>query len=294
MTMIELVASLALFVIIFGTLLTILDSATTLWSSSHSQESERSVAKNMLDVLSDDLENAVTDNGVPSNTLAVAYPTFVLDSRTNQPLGDVQILLQFARHAKPQTSGRTATDIPLSLDAVFYTLYGNALFRHAIPLSYTRISDAKPLGELLNEKRTRVENSALHAAIVGYAKDPANHSQPAAKWSYSLLAERLDILSMLASLPEAYARKPPDSRQISPAQTGGSTVSEPPLYDYLKSDVLPDHIDIALRLHNEEDWATLLRLENDSSDKAEKQRQNLGLCFSKRITFPSQGGSRLP
>jgi hypothetical protein len=295
MTLIELVASLALFVIIFGSLLTITNTATSLWSSSRSQQHEQAIGQNILELLSDDLQHAVTDSVTPSMTNAPAAPTFILDSRTNQPASGVQIVLQFARHAKPQSRVNTPTGIPLSVDAVFYTLVDNALFRHVIPLAYTSFADAEPLGELLDAQRANIDNKALHTDILGYVKDPdpEHHTQPTADWSYALLAERIDILALPAALPEAFAIKS-KSHQSAPAQMTAAGIPQPPEYDYLSTDVLPDHIEIALRLHSEESWAILQRLQNDTSDEANTQRQVLGLRFSKRITFPAQGGSRLP
>jgi len=291
MTMIELIAALALFVIVLGSLLTILNSATSLWSSSRSQQREQAAAQNLIDLLTDDLQNAVTDSGVPSNTLTVAKPTFILDSRTNAPAEEVLIMLQFARHASPHTLGRAPSGIPLSLDAVFYTFVGNALFRHVIPLSYPTFDQAKPLGDLLDEQRVKVDNTSLHAKILEALANPA--VQPSANWSYSVLATRIDVMGMLAALPEVYVRKTLFHKTREPQQTAAG-LPLPPEYDYLETDVLPDHLDVALRLHNEEDWNTLQQLSGKATADADRKRELLGLKFSKRITFPSQGGSRLP
>jgi type II secretory pathway component PulJ len=295
MTMIELVAALALFVVILGALLTIMNTATSLWSSSRSQQREQSVGQSVLEILTDDLQHAVTDSGTPTNTTGTVPPTFILDSRTNQPASDVQIVLQFARHAKRRASTGTTAGTPLSLDAVFYTFVNNALFRHVIPLSYeTTFADAKPLGELLDGQRSKVEAPTLHAEILKYLKDPTKTTPAGCDWSFTLLAERIDLLNLPATLPEAYARKPPYSHPIRLAYQSATGLLMPAEYDYLETDVLPDHIDVAIRLHSEEDWAALARLQNDSSEEACNQMQHLGLLFSKRIAFPAQGGSRLP
>jgi len=292
MTMIELIAALALFVIVLGSLLTILNSATTLWSSSRSQQREQAAAQSLIDLLTDDLQNAVTDSGVPSNTLAVAMPTFILDSRTNATANEVLIMLQFARHAIPHTQGTSPSGIPVSLDAVFYTFAGNALFRHVIPLSYATFDQAEPLGELLDKQRAKVKDKILlHDQILKALSDPT--IKPSADWSYSVLATRIDVLGMLAALPEVYVRKTNFQKATEARQTADG-LSLPPEYDYLETDVLPDRLDVALRLHNEEDWNTLQRLDGQSTDEADRKRQLLGLKFSKRITFPAQGGSRLP
>jgi len=292
MTMIELVAALALFIIVLGSLLTILNSATSLWSSSRSQQREQAAAQSLIDLLTDDLQNAVTDSGVPTNnTPTAAKPTFVLDSRTNAPADDVLIMLQFARHAIPHAQGTSPSGIPVSLDAVFYTFAGNALFRHVIPLSYPTFAQAEPLGDLLDEQRAKVENGTLHDQILKALSDPA--IKPSADWSYSVLATRIDVLGMLAAIPEAFVRKTLFHKTADARQTAAG-LSLPPEYDYLETDVLPDRLDVALRLHSEEDWNTLQRLDGQSTDEADRKRQLLGLKFSKRITFPAQGGSRLP
>ena len=61
-TLIELVAALSLFVVILGVLMTILNSATDLWSASRSQKKDLSAALAITDLIADDLYQAVTDN----------------------------------------------------------------------------------------------------------------------------------------------------------------------------------------------------------------------------------------
>jgi len=291
MTMIELVAALALFVVILGALLTIMNTATSLWSTARGQQREQAVGRQILDLLTDDLQHAVTD--APSNGVSsLPPPTFILDTRTNQTASGVQIVLQFARHAKRQTFPPAQSGTPLSLDAVFYTYFDNALFRHAIPLSVD-YADPKTLGKLLDDQRPDVESKPLHEDILKYVRDPTRNPPPAPDWSFSLLAERIDLLDLPATLPEAFARKP-KSKLRAAASTSATGFYRPPQYNYLETDVLPDRIDVALRLHSAEDWATLQRLQNDSSAEADRTQDRLGLRFSKQITFPAQGGSRLP
>ncbi len=293
MTMIELVAALGLFVVILGALLTIMNTATSLWSTSRSQQREQTVGRNILDLLTDDLQNAVTDRATPTNVgSSLLPPSFILDTRTNQPPSGVQIVIQFARHAKRQTLTPPQPGTPLSLDAVFYTFVDNALFRHAIPLSVD-YADPKPLGKLLSDKRPDVVNKSLHENILKYVKDPTRNAPPTSSGTYALLAERIDLLDLPATLPEAFARTP-KSRLRAAASTSATGLYTPPQYEYLEADVLPDRIDVALRLHSAEDWATLDRLQNDTSDEADNTRKLLGVFLSKQITFPAQGGSRLP
>ncbi len=279
MTMVELVAALALGVIIIGSLLTVLDSATNLWSSSRSQQREQIVADTLSGIIAADLWEAVTDNGTPTNS-AVAKPTFYLDTpASNAAPGEVKIILGFVRTASPRT---LATGLDgsrrLSLDAVFYTVYDNALFRHVLPLAYTAsFAEPEPLGELLNVARQTVDNSAsLHSDLLAANRDPSHGVS--AEWTCSLLAERLE-LGLTATLPAPYADGAPGSEN--------TTVTA------LKAYVLPDSIDLAFCLYSEEDWSAYQQLRNDSSDAALRKKRLLGLLGSKKFTFPTKGGSRL-
>ena len=83
MTLIELIAALALFVIILGSLLTVMNTATSLWSSSRSQNRERATAENLAGLVFDDLYEAVADNGVahdPHPLIEVGQATFLVGS----------------------------------------------------------------------------------------------------------------------------------------------------------------------------------------------------------------------
>lgn len=286
MTLIELIAALALFVIILGSLLTVMNAATSLWSSSRSQSQEQATADNLASLVFDDLYEAVTDNGVATNSAAAQLKTtFTMESPpTNAAPNEVFIVLGFVRHASPRTLADESLvpdpALRLSLDAVFYTYYNNALFRHVIPLAYkTSFADAEPLGELLEERRSQVKQ-ADHGNILSSTKDPAQPSS--VKWTCQLLAERIE-LGLLATLPgntvmnKGYSQ---ESVTLSEVETG----------------MLPDQLDLAFALYSEEDWATyqLLKQKQDTSDKAVLKRQQLGVLFSKRITFLTKGGSRLP
>lgn len=279
MTMVELVAALALFVIILGSLLTVLDSATNLWSASRSQQREQLVADTVAGILAADLCEAVTDNGTPTNSTAVK-PTFYLQTpASNAAPGEVTIVLGFVRTASPRTLA-TGIDgsLRLSLDAVFYTVYDNALFRHVLPLAYTAsFAEPEPLGELLNATRQAVDNSAsLHSDLLAANRDPS-HSV-SAEWTCSLLAERVE-LGVTATLPASYADV--------------SSGSESATVTALKAFVLPDSIDLAFCLYSEEDWSAYQQIRNDTSDAALRKKRLLGLLGSKKFTFPTKGGSRL-
>jgi len=283
MTLIELIAALALFVIILGSLLTVMNTATSLWSSSRSQNRERTTAENLASLVFDDLYEAVTDNGVATNSAAAQLkPTFIMESPPTNTPNEVFIVLGFVRHASPRTlADKSLVPDPalrLSLDAVFYTYYNNALFRHVIPLAYkTSFADAEPLGELLEELRNKVKQ-ADHGNILSSAKDPAQPSS--VKWTCQLLAERIE-LGLLATLPG-------NTVMNTGASPESVTLSE------VEAGVLPDQLDLAFALYSEEDWAAYQPLKLDTSDKAVLKKQQLGVLFSKRITFLTKGGSRLP
>lgn len=280
LTMVELVAALGLFVLILGCLLTVMDTATSLWSSSRSQQTESANAETIAQIIDDDLCEAVTDDGIPTNSASAGItPAFILSSPpTNAAPGDVRIVLGFARHASPRTYVADKSATRLSLDAVFYTCYQNALFRHTIPLSYSSYDKPETLGELLDACRSKVENTSIHEKILTSVQDL--NTTVSAAWSYLLLSERAEI-ELLATLPSACVRN---------AAANGGDVS---LSDF-EATALPDRIDLAVRCYNAADWADYQGLKNNTTAEAELKKRRLGTVTSKRITFPAKGGSRLP
>jgi type II secretory pathway pseudopilin PulG len=305
-TLIELVAALSLMVVILGILMTILNSATNLWGSSRNQKKDlTAIATSITDLIADDLYQAVTDNSIPTNSTAEApeYPSFILETPTNAAPNDVVVLLAFARRSSsrvpapgPSSTGNTR----LSLDAVFYTYYRYALFRHAIPL-YNNLNDPQPLGTLLYELLDSVRDAGTHNNIITVLQDPTQSSN--AKWQYSLLAEYAEP-SLNALIPEQFVRKQEqgfpnmveDSDKRPIIDDGTMKLMLPPIYNRLTADVLPDQIDVALHIFNEQDWERYISLlqkqlpENEFGFHA----SNLGTLISRRITLPQAGGSRLP
>ncbi len=280
MTMVELVAALALFVLILGSLLTILNTATSLWPSSHSQQQEQTAAENITGSIADDLYEAVTDCGIPTNNASAEIkPTFLLSTPpSNSTPNQVVVVLGFARHASPRTYTENKNAVRLSLDAVFYTSYKNALFRHAIPLSYRSYIDPEPLGDLLETARNKVANEALHDDILKSLSDPS--VEPLSAGSYQMLAERAEIEGV-ATLPQNWVQK---------QGSGTETVS----LGKCEACALPDRLDLALRIYSQEDWETYQTLKSDNSDAANLKKRHLGVLLTKRFTFPAKGGSRLP
>ena len=119
---------------------------------------------------------------------------------------------------------------------------------------------------------------ADHGNILSSAKDPAQPSS--VKWTCQLLAERVE-LGLYATLPGNTVMDTGYSQE-------SVTLSE------VVTGVLPDKLDLAFALYSEEDWAAYQPLKQDTSDKAVLKKQQLGVLFSKRITFLTKGGSRLP
>lgn len=302
-TLIELVAALSLFVVILGVLMTILNSATDLWSASRSQKKDPSAGLAITDLIADDLYQAVTDNSIPNNSTAEApeHPSFILETPTNAAPDVVVVLLAFVRRSSSRVPapGPSGTgDTRLSLDAVFYTYYRYALFRHAIPL-YNNLNDPQPLGALLDELLDSVRNTKTHDGIIASLQDPTQSSD--AKWQYSLLAEYVEP-SLNALIPEQFVRKQeqefPNMIENSDEwvfiDDGNMKLTSPPTYDRLTTDVLPDQIDVALHLFDEQDWAKYELLRDQDTKDARYQIKTLGTFVSRRITLPQAGGSRLP
>lgn len=286
MTLLELVAALALFVIILGSLLMLLNAATSLWSESRNQNKEQATAQNVLDLISDDLRHAVTDDA-PDPT---AKPSFVMESPPTNPTPDeVTVLLGFARHAGSAPADSQLSSAPsLAVEAVFYTLCGNALYRHVVtlPFTYDGTTENKTLGDRLAECGSELDK-ALHEKIYLRAKvkanllDPVEPTQPAGcQWACSLLAENARI-ELRTALPRKYTLSESKETLI-PVVV--DTASDSREFRYLETRVLPDRIDIAIGIQTEES----LNQPSQAADGTGYQ------SCSQRITFPTQGGSRLP
>jgi len=279
MTMVELVAALALFVIILGSLLTVMDTASDLWSSPRSQQEEQTIAETVTSLMADDLYEAVTDNGATTNDLTeTGSPTFYLQSPvSNSAPGDVTVVLGFVRHASSRTAAQEADELMLSLDAVFYTYYDSALFRHVIPLAQTTsFAEPEPLGSLFETQLQKImASTSVHKELLDAVQDPT--TSITADWTCSLLAQRIE-LGISATLPPEYA-----------GQDGADTVQP----SQFEATALPDSLDFAFCLYNAQDWASYLQIRNDTSDEAMRKKRQLGLLYSKRFVFPTREGSRL-
>lgn len=263
MTMIELVAALALCIVIFGILLIALNTASDLWSNSRAQRRELPSAQRIADLIADDLYQAIVDIS------PVDYPPFRIYSTTNSDvynpdLSTPSILLTLARPASPSTF--LTQNIPqdpyrrISLDAVYYTSYSNALFRLVFPL-YQNYSSTNLLsvGELI--------------------------AQP------TLIATATDVQLHLQTLFAPFDSPPPISITLLAERI--IPVFRPD--DYENTKTLPSSVFFAMQVFDQPDWQTYLSFDkNDDSPETERKRSRLGTALFHTITPPQAGGSRLP
>jgi type II secretory pathway component PulJ len=256
MTMIELVAALALFVVIFGILLLALNAATNLWDNSRAQRRELPAAEHIADLIADDLYQAVADPILPTNGVTISTSFAFQNLPTNTPPSSPVVILAFPRIASPRTLDPDADQTTrLGLDSVFYTLYNNALYRIAFPLHTTPNRD-KSLGELF-------ENG------IGIAENTATIESDPPTVSVTPLAEHV-VPTFIVHYPDASYG------------------------DDLETNALPSAVDLSLHLFDAADWGTFQSIVNDSSDAAALKRSHLGTLISRRVTLPQAGGSRLP
>jgi len=268
-TLIELVASLALFVMILGMLMTVLNSATDMWSGSRGQKREQTVAAAITDLIADDLYQAVSDISESGDLYKKSFYLFSPDITNTKP-DTVTIHLAILRPASPRTRipSDLASKTRTSLDAVFYTSYAFALFRHVIPVTID-FKQALTNGialphDFITENMRFVNDPLLHKNLRTYASTTPDTTS-------SLLAEWI--------LPTflGYYHDDPD-----------------PKPDEIQFDLLPHYLDLSLHLFSAEEWADYWSIFGDNSDTAKLKRPHLGTLISRRITLPQAGGSRLP
>jgi len=296
MTMIELVASLALFVVILGMLMTVLDSATDMWSASRSQKKEQAAALAITDLIADDLYQAVSVN---TND----YPVFILESLPDMPdkpdPNKVYTILGFVRHASVH-SPVPLSETRRSIDAVFYTYYDNALLRHVFPIVTSGFNTSESIGKLVDVHKNELTEEK-HDKILKFARNEPRATYPdkdVIDWQWQLLAERADII-ITATLPRTLIRMDDPGKYPNPLPSAPDP--DPDLYlpplpvSRLYSDVLPDQVDIReLRLCDQQDWAAYEPLRDKDTKEALYLKAFLGTLVSRRITLPQAGGSRLP
>ncbi len=135
LTVLELVSALALFVIVLGTLMVALNSATDIWSHNTSKARVRHSVRNALDLLATDLAGAVAQ--VPAAQIPAPAagtessgpadePFFIAENKANE-----QISLCFVRQRSPL---EIREDRAISLELVAYRWTTNGLSRHTQPV----------------------------------------------------------------------------------------------------------------------------------------------------------------
>ena len=278
MTMIELIAALALFVVIFGILLIALNAATNLWSNSRAQRRELPTAQHIADLIADDLYQALTDNApdTPAGSTLPAPPTFILrNAPKDANPANHTVILGLVRPANTRLPVLPSSP-RLSVDAVFYTVYSNSLFRTVIPLPATPATPI-PLGDLL----ATAEEDAL-TIVPDY--DPLAPLSSSSAAVTTRLAERV-ILDITASIPHGLV------------SVNGNYTAEldetSTVYSELSHCILPDCIDLTLYLFDPNDWNAYLHIITDSSEEADMTRSHLGTLLSRRIFLFQSRGSRL-
>ena len=275
LTLIELITALALFVLIFALLMAVLRSASRLWSPDQSDTQLQTRGDTVMDILANDFYQAIADNGVVYGK--TNEPSFMLDCNTNNlsiSTSEPTIVLYFARHASSKITSGTPSE-RLSLDAVFYVLWENRLSRHSYPLTRDWTDDTKTLGVLLLEARDMLADE-IEAAYAWFEGGSAFPSQG----QHSLLAERCEFAAV-AALP--------------PAALKNVLVADDPLVilDECEAYAVPDFLDVALMLYDEADWRIFQSQTAVPTPEEAMRLEHLGKPFSKRITYPAKGGSRL-
>lgn len=299
LTMIELVSAMTLFILIMGALTMALNKATTLWNTSHTSQPEQEQANLLLNLMENDLQLAVTDNGPLPGSTNSPPPTFLCDTTTNQT-ADVKIILQFIKFRIKPSPFDDTPDAPPSLDAVFYVFAQDALFRHVIPLKYTDPNKPEHIGVLLEETvdvhQNVLKNAEFHRQLLSYLKKPLGGGpEPTVEWEYSLLADKVLQPLIIAGIPDQYINKSRSNLISAPtnAQQPLQSINE---YNQVEASVLPDYLDISIRIFNEPDWNKYLRLFDSSMDDAtfSNAQAHLGTSASSCITFKTVRGTRLP
>ena len=298
MTMIELVSALMLFIIILGGLTLALNKTTSLWSSAHTQQNEQEQADLVLNMLTDDLRQAVADTG--TNNSSSIMPTFICDASTNQTKA-VETLLQFVRHRPEISSFNTNDSEPPFLDAVFYTCYNDKLFRHIAPLTeYNDSANPETIGKLLKDKYLKISTEQIHKDILAYLNDPVNNTKPSPfspdPYNFSLIASFIEQPYIRCGIRISLTTN--DEKTDAPVideQMDNIQITTPPIYNRFATTALPDYIDIKIRIFSKSGWNTYLDLfRNGPPDLYERKNPYLGTYRSKCIYMPTARGARLP
>lgn len=294
LTMIELVAALAMFVMILGILYSLLNAATNLWATANNGQKEMETAERLLATIEDDLTQAVTDNGSVTNTLTgTEAASFVCTS--DFPAGDdsVAIFLRFARPASSRVNlSGMDEERRLSLDAVFYSYCNYAVYRHVIPLEHPEEEETKALSELLEEAQRKTDFAAICRNL---ENDPTGESLQSEPGLHSCMARYVTDIMVVGSIPytdleeSLHVEKPDEDRS-----EGDVLLPDSDDYMTIWANTLPDRIDVSLVIQKADDWVRWRTLTEKGDTESARAADSLGIKASRRITFTTKGGSRLP
>ncbi|MFO7937012.1 MAG: hypothetical protein R6V06_05320 [Kiritimatiellia bacterium] len=286
-----------LFVFMLGGLTLALNKAASLWNSAHTRQNEEEQAELVLNMMTDDLRQAVADTGSPVINSHKMKPSFLCDASTNRT-DKVVPLLQFVKLRPERSSFNTNESKPPFLDAVIYTYYGNMLFRHIAPLEeYNDTSKPALIGQLLESLKDKIVRESIHDEIIDYMNALAKTSKPEKHpGNYSVIASFIEQPLILGCIRrDAVTNDGKTDTPVVTEQTDSLDIITPPLYCKFATRALPDYLDIEIRIFNEVEWNTYLQLSETASAK-EFNRKNpfLGKYRSKRIYLPAAGAAELP
>lgn len=287
-TMIELLASLALFIMIYGILLLTLNTATNLWQKPGQTNLREKRARDIISLIADDLCQAVTDNGTlpDSQDNQPEYPTFILNNPIEPTATDLQTILGFLRYSAANkythNLSQENSNRLLSVEGVFYLLFNNALYRAVVPL----VSDFKNpyhIGELLNEAQEKARQKTANPF-----DDPDNNDE--LSLSFSCLAEQV-VVELSGSFPQNLRHTPHNADQASAFSHG---IVNKVTYQQLEHSILPDVVEITLYLFDEKEWQTVQNILESTTHANNNTYPELGTFARRCIVLPQSRGARLP
>ena len=228
LTVLELVSSLALFIIILGALLVALNSATDIWTRSANRNRDQQKVRQALDLVATDLASAVAPRrfdataAVASATPGTAQkPVFIAERNATQ------VGLYFIRMCSPV---ELADARQLSLNMVAYSWTTNGLSRYTRPVQDE--TGSRSAAPDLNQQLERFKSDVL------ITQPPSNILTSATVGFATLLYQPLRVTPPTANAAIPYI-----------GQDDAAVFSE------VKLDDLPDFVDILIAYADPEDWA---------------------------------------
>lgn len=283
-TMIELVASLSVFVIIVSILYALTENALDIWSVEKDGQKERARADAAFRILEQDLREAVTDNGVTSNQLSgTAQASFILNgtSITNTTATTWHLLLRFAKPKSERISSSFRNRA--ALDAVAYSYYNHSLYRHIVPMEWK--GEMKTLSQRIDET---IQAAGLESISEQMEADPAKVVP-----GHTRLLRHVRVVNLYGAIRFSDLVERSDALVLGEKDKGLSeqnNLYSLESYSEILSQTLPSSVSMELQLISEDEWEEWKRLVVQEPARAEA----LGTYASKKIVLPAAGGSRLP